>query len=175
MGHPGGFWDVPEARFIRYMLAGFISTMPIPAPSDGGSPAGLSCARTSRKERIAKKVRARSRPRFRTEFPLETNLPVPPNGRLPVCDRAAAPGKADPPAAHRRLQAQIVFSGDDQMRRTTDDNSSWPGGDATGGAASRGRVSGRSVSPWTTAGDPTATSCNSACSVWPGIADENIA
>ncbi len=33
IGHDKGFCEVPDARFIRYSPAGFISTMPIPACS----------------------------------------------------------------------------------------------------------------------------------------------
>ena len=43
IGHDNGFWEVPDARFIRYKPAGFISTMPIPIPEGAGA-AGCSCA-----------------------------------------------------------------------------------------------------------------------------------
>jgi hypothetical protein len=46
IGHPGGFWEVPEAKFIKYMLAGFISTMLIPPAVCGewALPVCSSCA-----------------------------------------------------------------------------------------------------------------------------------
>ena len=47
IGHESGFWLVPEARFIVYMPAGFMSAMPLPLLARKGSlvrPAGTDRA-----------------------------------------------------------------------------------------------------------------------------------